>query len=710
MTEQELMDAGREAIAQGDTATAARIREQLLAMQSGSSAAASTPSAPRGGFMQTIRDNLLGDNDDTTMNTGEKIGQFMENMGESMTFGLVGDEARAGFQSLRRGTSYGDELARNRQQEELFAAEHPVADVVADVSGGLTGAVFGGTALGAAGLGARAATWGANALRNATAGAAGGATFGFMEGEGGAAARAGDALAGGIVGGVAGAALPEVIRGAVAVARRAGITSRTPVQQIARLLNVNEDVARQVSLAIDDQALQEADAVAARLGNDFMLADTPGLAPVLDAAANASPLAAQTTSRALVGRANQAGQEATAAMDQALGAPVGVADRIAGIRQNNSGVRGQQYDQAYANPIDYSRSAGQTLLNRLQRVPQDVRAAARRLMDIEGQSSRQRMISINPDGSYSVKRLPDTREIDYMTRSMGDAAEATRGTGALRGMSSEGRAVSRLQGEIRTLLKRLNPDYAQAVGTARRDIRDVAAIEAGERALTANVTRSEFGQVLQGMTGRERKMVMAGARDFLDDTLARVRPTMLSPDTDVREAQKIVQLLGSREVVDKLRMLLPADEADQLISTMNRSATMMQLLAETAANSKTAFRTALQQAMREAMEPGVIGTLAQGRPVAATQRLVQQTTGQTRHEINMQMMRGFEVLAETLVKTRGPEARKALAQLRRAMSGNQFPTQEQIDVIVRGLTTGGVLASAPRGEEIIKSAGRMVTP
>lgn len=706
MTEQELMDAGREAVAQGDTATAARIREQLLAMRAETPA----PSAPRGGFMQTIRDNLLGDDDDTTMNTGEKIGQFIENAGEAMTFGLLGDEAKAGMQSLRRGTSYDDELARNRQQEELFAELHPVADVAADVTGGLTGALAGGAALRAASLAPRAATWGANLLRNAIAGATGGATFGFMEGEGGAAARAGDAFSGAIVGGVGGAVLPETMRAVVSAARRAGVTGRTPVQQISRLLGIPPDVARQVSLALDDQALQEADTVAARLGDDFMLADTPGLAPVLDAAANASPRAAQTTLRALVDRAKIAGQEATDALDQTLGAPVGTAERIAGIRQNNAGTRSSQYDQAYNNPINYASGAGQALINRLQRVPQDVRAAARRLMDIEGQSSRQRMISINPDGSYSVRKLPDTREIDYMTRAMGDAAEATRGTGALRGMSSEGRAVSRLQAEIRRLLKRLNRDYAQAVGTARRDIRDIAAIEAGERALTANVTRSEFKRVLHGMTGRERKMVMAGARDFLDDTLARVRPTMLNPDTDVREAQKMVQLLGSREVVDKLRMLLPASEADQLISTMNRSATMMQLLAETAVNSKTAFRTALQQAMRDAMEPGAIGTLAQGRPVAATQRLVQEATGQTRHEVNMQMMRGFEALADTLVNKRGPEARKALAALRKAMSGEQFPTQEQIDVIVRGLTTGGVLASAPRGEEIIKATGRMVTP
>lgn len=682
MDEATLMEEGRKALQAGDRERAAEIKgliEQLRAQPK---------ERPR-------------------MTTGQKIGQFINNTGEAFFGGLIGDETDAKFRSWVNGTKYDDELAKLRESERIFAEEHPYLDITADVTGGLASGFVGGAALKGLGYGAQATTRLANAGRNALAGGAVGATHGFMEGEGGFANRTGNALTGGAIGAAGGAIAPEAVRGLVGIARRAGITGKTAVQEAARILNVDTSVARQVMLHLDDKVLAEADDIAQDLGNDFMLADVPSLAPVLDTAAQSSPIAGRRISEALVDRAKTAGSQATDALDQTLGRPVGIADRAESIRKGGSAVRDRQYKNAYNNPIDYASPSGQALLDRLSRVPQSDRAAARRIMNMEGKRSRQRLISIQPDGSYSTKVLPDTREIDYITRALGDAAEATRGTGALRGMNTEGRAAANLQSDIRKLLKRLNPDYAKALGTAKTDIKDIAALEVGETMLTSQVTRSEFGQALRGMTGRERRMVMAGARDFLDDTLARVRPTMLKPDTDVAEAQQMVKILGSRDVQEKLRMLLPPDDADALLGTMQKSATMLKLLAETAGNSKTAFRQILQQTMRDAMEPGVLGNVARGQGVEAVQSLAQAMTGTTKHETNMALMRGFDALADALINTKGPQARQAVALLRQAQAGKGL-TDEQVGVIASTLSGAAIAPAAPRADEVINSGARLL--
>ena len=46
---------------------------------------------------QRLRDNLLGDDDPSTQNLGERIGSTLNKAGEAMTFGLIGDETGAGL-------------------------------------------------------------------------------------------------------------------------------------------------------------------------------------------------------------------------------------------------------------------------------------------------------------------------------------------------------------------------------------------------------------------------------------------------------------------------------------------------------------------------------------------------------------------------------------------------------------------------------------
>lgn len=156
---------------------------------------------------------LLGDNDPNTMNVGEKIGTALNTGGESLTFGLVGDEAAAAADAaIGRGT-YDERLQKYRGDEQQFADENPVA---------YTGALL-APALLPAGAGARAvaATPGlaGKMVASGLLGGAGAGTYGFMEGEGDLNDRRDASLDAAPLGFGIGAAAPGVARLAGMIAR-----------------------------------------------------------------------------------------------------------------------------------------------------------------------------------------------------------------------------------------------------------------------------------------------------------------------------------------------------------------------------------------------------------------------------------------------------------------------------------------------------------
>ena len=150
-----------------------------------------------------IRDNLLGDDDDTTFNTGEKIGQMLNNAGEGLTFGIVGDEATAAA-SAALGGDYDATLSQQRGNQEQFRDQHPALSVASELAPAFIPGMGAAKALQGASMGRRA-------LTGAGVGAAGGATIGFTEGEGGLEERATNAATTAALGGVFGAVAPKAL-------------------------------------------------------------------------------------------------------------------------------------------------------------------------------------------------------------------------------------------------------------------------------------------------------------------------------------------------------------------------------------------------------------------------------------------------------------------------------------------------------------------
>jgi len=150
---------------------------------------------------------------DASKERGATAAALMNKAGESMTLGIVGDEAAAkADQLIGRGGGYDERLKFYRDQETQLETDHPLMSMAAEIAPAF---IPGAGAAGAVSkLGTIAGKTAAGALTGATAGG----IYGFMEGEGDDRLRNSATTA--ILGGVLGAAAPKVTDFAASVPSR----------------------------------------------------------------------------------------------------------------------------------------------------------------------------------------------------------------------------------------------------------------------------------------------------------------------------------------------------------------------------------------------------------------------------------------------------------------------------------------------------------
>jgi len=175
------------------------------------------------GIGAAIYDNLIGNPNDGVQSYGEQLGTWLNRAGESMTLGVVGDEASAAATGMLPGRSYGGELDRYRANE---AGMSTLGGLSADIAGALV------PGIGTAGLIARAPTALGRIGVGAATGGAMGAVQGFAEGEGGSAERLRGSLSGAGIGSALGGAIPAIGAGIGSVAK--GNATRRMIRQAGR--------------------------------------------------------------------------------------------------------------------------------------------------------------------------------------------------------------------------------------------------------------------------------------------------------------------------------------------------------------------------------------------------------------------------------------------------------------------------------------------
>ena len=585
-----------------------------------------------------------------------------------------------------------------RQSVEAVRAQRPGQAAALEIGGALaaTPALIAAAPTTLAPFVAGATSLGGKMLRGAIVGAEAGALegtvsgYGRGEGEG----RFAEAVTGAALGGGLGFTIGGALPGASA-AIRAGwenIKGRS-VGLIAKTLGISTDAAKVVRTALENDDLVAATVALERAGSSSMLADAgPATQRLLDVSVTSGGAAPKVAGEAVTARAEQAGARMTTVLDDLLGAPEGIATAQRGIRQGTQEARNRAYRVAYAQPINYSRGRGRYLETLLKRVPQSAINRANELMGLEGVKSAQILAQVAKNGAVSFKTLPDVRQLDYITRAMGDVAEQQNALGKLGGTTQLGRATANLQRDIRKVLKAEVPQYGAALDVAADAISRTRAVEAGADILKAGTTREAVADALKGASKAERDAAKAGLRSAIDDTLARVNAVASDPNIEIREFQKLANNLRSRSMKDKMSILLGKTETDRLYKELDENVVSLELRAAIARNSATQQRQAIQGAVEGITAPGALSTLMAGEPINATKKVVQIVTGTTPEARTLRQMGIYDEIATTLVSLRGNQAKQALRLVERAMAGDAL-NQTQARVIARALTTPAAMAT-----------------
>jgi hypothetical protein len=591
----------------------------------------------------------------------------------------------------------GTDVVRGAQAETERVA--PAVSTGLQIAGGVTGALATPGLLGA--VTARGATPGAQLASGVTRGGVVGAAEGAATGAG--LAEEGQRLEGAMTGGLTGAAIGTVAGAVPPGAEEVMINARNYIGRVddtrlAQELGVSRETATVLRSALQAEDFDAAVAALQRAGPSSMLADaSPVLRDFLDVAMQAGgPGAKRQARNAIEARVTQGSQRFNAFMDQVLGIPRGRETQAAGIRLASAPERERVYNAAYAVPIDYSGAAGRNLQAMLDRVPPSAINKANELMRVEGVRSPQIMANVADDGTVTFTRLPDVRQLDYITRAMGDIVESAEGRGALGGVTDYGRVVGNLRREIRGTLGEVVPEYRTALNTAADTISEINAARVGYRSFGSVMTREEVRDALGEMTEPERIAAQIGLRNAIDDQMSRIGQLASDPNRDARELQALTKRMTSTDFRQKLETIVGPAPARDFIRQLDEEIAAVELRAAVNPNSATFRRGDIMQTIRGETQPGILQSLLRDGPVRATQNLTRALSGMT-DEALMARDRGIlDEIATVLTQSRGRDAQEALRIVQRSIGGqemNENRARFVARVLVRPSVAGAAIAA-----------------
>jgi len=618
------------------------------------------------------------------LGAGDEVTALMRTAKDRMT----GANPQAEF-----GELYDAYRANEVGQLNQFRDENPVAAYGSEIIGAIPTVMSAPMNIPAQGAGLTS-----RLLAAGGTGAMQGGLYGFNAGEGGAAGRAENALLTAGVGGVVGAGAPVVAAGAKRLVRS---LLQDRLAKSIGMKGADYRVLNRVMQA-DDSFTGPGGQRLAQAGGDAMLADAgPNARALLDTAIQRSGPAGTIARDAIEGRAAAAGRRVTSVLDDAFGKPGHSSSRSLIVYGDKTNPLDLIYKRAYAKPIDYTSESGRRIENMIMdRVPKEAIEAANRLMRVEGApKSAQILASVADDGSVSFRRMPDVRQIDYITRGLNEVADQADGMGKMGGTTQTGRAYGNLSRELRTALKEQVPEYKRALDTAAGMIREGKAKEFGAVLLNARTTRADVADMVSDMGEAELRKVGEGMRMQVDETLANVKRAMTDNNTDAREAIQAIKNLSSRANREKIAAILPPEKMQRMFDEIDRAAMAFDLRAAVAQNSKTYARSAMDDAVGAQINEGPINALRSGEPVNAGKRAIQTLLGRSPADKERIADQTYSSLVESLTGPRGHDAFRVLQGM--AQGGPRITgQQEQVGSLVEMLLRRNAAISAPSTQAI----------
>jgi|TARA_R110000787_G_scaffold42047_1_gene103381 hypothetical protein len=583
-------------------------RTETLARRSPQPTAAQPPAPPKRSFGAALKDNFVGVDDGVT-SYGESLGTFLNRAGESMTLGVVGDEASAAVGApIKRAmgnadATYESELARYRQNEKNMSGAGRLS---ADLFGALAPAALG------VGLISSAPTVGRAMARGAGLGAGAGAVQGFAEGEGGLQNRADAGFVGGLIGGTLGGAIPgvgaaggQIYRSAQGAARNSKVG-----RQVGEALGVAPETGRVLGRVIGEQDPATMRSALNRAGPSGMLADaSPGAEGSLDAAMR-SPTPGAALARGRVDARAQASSEGVLnALDGGRFGPqippvANQAARSASARPTINPL----YERAYNTPINYATPEGQAVESIIRRAPigivQRAINSANDAMRYDQLPTQQIMASIDDSGAVTLSEMPNTMMADYIKRAFDSVAEDSKD--AITGrMSADGAFANRIARDLRGAIADAVPAYDEALAAASTDIRSRAAVRTGQTLLNSNTTIEDMATAIADATPAELRAMRQGVRSQIDHVMGNVRAVASDQNVDARAAAKLFSDISSPNSKLKLQALF-ADDFPALSQQLQEAGAALGLRARVSAGSQTQPRLAADQVIKDEVTPGAI--------------------------------------------------------------------------------------------------------
>lgn len=531
----------------------------------------------------------------------------------------------------------------------------------------------------------------ANVAQGAATGGLMGGAYGFGSADEDRALNAGIGAA---TGGVVGAAAP-LIAEAVPAAYRS-LANRGARNEAAAATGYSPEamqVLRQVTAYDDALGAAGDDAIRAAGGEAMLLDAGTNSQSVADALMRRPNEGAKVLNEALGARGAREAQRLNAVLDDALGAPEGVATLRADIAKGSSAARNAAYNEAYDSAIDYASEAGRNLESILaNRVDDSIIREANAMMRRDGHASRQILAEVAEDGSVVYRQMPDVRQVDYITRALNDRAASNAGLGALGGQTAQGRSYRNLARELRDEAKIAAPAYGKALETAADPIGRSKATQFGYDMLGSRTPRDVAAREIAGMTGPEKQAVAAGVRSRIDESVANVtRAVSTGREDEVSQALRAMRDLTSSGNRDKIALAIGDDAAKKLFEETDKIFISLQREAMRRVGSQTAGRQMANDLINETVNSdSVANALLQGKPVNAAQRGVQALTGVTPESI---AARGNQVTTDVAraLASQGPElqnVRNALRMYDQNARGNDALAEA---ILQRGLGLGSAL-------------------
>lgn len=476
------------------------------------------------------------------------------------------------------------------------------------------------------------------------------------------------------IGGAIGAVAPfasSVISGA---AKR--VLDTATVNRTLAKIGLNRPAADTLSatLKADDTLGPIGQARLAKAGPDAMLADAGDTAAgLLDTTIQKSGEAGRIASMAVQKRANEAASKLNGTMDLVLGKPPGVNTAAQEIYQKSAAARTAAYNAAYAQPIDYASSAGRQIEDVFARTPSSILGPAiKRANDtmlINGMKNSQIMASIADDGTVTFRQMPNVVQADYLKRALNDISESSKDARGI--LSPEGVDASKLAKDLRGALVKAVPEYATAAKLGGDTIEQKNALNLGYKLLSPSTTREEVATAVDGITDAERKQMMLGVRQQIDDAMANVTQAMSDPNIDAREAAKALKDMSSRSSREKLVLALGDQRANALFSQLDKAQAAISLKAAVVQNSKTFARQQTAKTIEERGKDSIVQAAREGRPLEVPRRAWQQMTGGTPDAQQERINEIYSQIANVLTGPRGADASNALQQLLKAYQTGQ---------------------------------------